>query len=116
MNELKKDAEKEAMARKLASQLTSSRHSRFGGTFAVISNTGKNIVTNKLYKNVNEVSRDRVKDRTKTRSKKCKGEELYSKRTSSRRTRAVLQKFCDRKRFEKYRKINHEEILVLKSF
>lgn len=99
MSELKKDADKEAMARRLASQMTSSRHSRFGGTFAVINNQGKNIVTNKLYKNVNEVSRDRVKDRTKTRTRKCKGEELHVHRTASRKTRAVMQKFCDRKDF-----------------
>lgn len=69
------------------------RHSRFGGTFAVMNKNvpGKNIITKKLVKTVEEVSRDRVKARHKIRARKSKGSELYKNRVSSRQVRKTLQ-------------------------
>lgn len=93
--ELELDAQKEKMENKLKSINSRSRHSRFGGTFAVMNQTGKNIITKKLVKTVEEVTRDRVKSRHKIRSKKSKGSELYKNRLSSKQVRKSLQSFCD---------------------
>ena len=57
--------------------------------------TGKNIITSKLVKTADEVTRDRVKTRHKVGGRKTKGKDLYKSRMSSKPVRESLQKFCD---------------------
>ena len=90
--ELEQDTQKEKMENKIKSMNFTSRHSRFGGTFAVMNkNSGKNIITKKLVKSAEEVTRDRVKSRHKIRTRKSKGSELYKNRISSKQVRQSLQ-------------------------
>ena len=63
LDDLEKDGQKERLETKMKSMNFRSRHSRFGGTFAVMNPAGKNIITSKLVKSADEVTRDRVKVR-----------------------------------------------------
>merc|ERR1712227_605725 len=96
VEEVIKDSQRERLENKLKSLNVQSRHSRFGGTFAVVNSEGKNIITKKLVKNVEDVTRDSVKNRHKLRGRKEKGQELYKVRMSSNQVRATLQEFCDK--------------------
>ena len=80
VEEVIKDSQRERLENKLKSLNVQSRHSRFGGTFAVVNSQGKNIITKKLVKNVEDVTRDSVKNRHKLRGRKEKGQELYKVR------------------------------------
>ena len=91
------EAKQEQINAKLKLQQSSTRHSRFGGTFSLRTTGSKNnIVTKKLVQNSALVSVDRVKKRQKMAGKrKCQGQDIAKSHVCSTATRSSIQKFCD---------------------
>ena len=77
------DARKENLSRNLKLMNQTSRHSRFGGTFSLQQQGNRNIVTKKLVQKESHMTLDRVKQRAKILSRKCKGQDISRARMSS---------------------------------